>query len=91
MLTKMTIGQKLIMAFTTLALLMLGFAWFATAQLSNIYRDASEVTDNIVPSIRASSQMHVALLDARRAELNMVIDALGKDSASLSNSTQNFE
>ncbi|MHC3400465.1 methyl-accepting chemotaxis protein [Aeromonas veronii] len=91
MLTKMTIGQKLTMAFTTLALLMLGFAWFATAQLSNIYRDASEVTDNIVPSIRASSQMHVALLDARRAELNMVIDALGNDSASLSNSTQNFE
>ena len=44
MLTKMTIGQKLIMAFTTLALLMLGFAWFATLQLSNIYRDASEVS-----------------------------------------------
>lgn len=91
MLTKMTIGQKLTMAFTTLALLMLGFAWFATLQLSNIYRDASEVSDNIVPSIRASSQMHVALLDARRAELNMVIDALGKDPDSLNNSTQSFE
>lgn len=91
MLTKMTIGQKLTMAFTTLALLMLGFAWFATLQLSNIYRDASEVSDNIVPSIRASSQMHVALLDARRAELNMVIDALGKDPDSLSSSTQSFE
>ncbi|MGL5525823.1 MAG: methyl-accepting chemotaxis protein [Aeromonas veronii] len=91
MLTKMTIGQKLIMAFTTLALLMLGFAWFATLQLSNIYRNASEVSDNIVPSIRASSQMHVSLLEARRAELNMVIDALGKDSDSLSSSTQSFE
>lgn len=91
MLTKMTIGQKLTMAFTTLALLMLGFAWFATLQLSNIYRDASEVSDNIVPSIRASSQMHVALLDARRAELNMVIDALGKDPDSLNSSTQSFE
>ncbi|MXV29646.1 HAMP domain-containing protein [Aeromonas veronii] len=91
MLTKMTIGQKLTMAFTTLALLMLGFAWFATLQLSNIYRDASEVSDNIVPSIRASSQMHVSLLDARRAELNMVIDALGKDPDSLNNSTQSFE
>ncbi|WP_421268745.1 methyl-accepting chemotaxis protein [Aeromonas veronii] len=91
MLTKMTIGQKLAMAFTTLALLMLGFAWFATLQLSNIYRDASEVSDNIVPSIRASSQMHVALLDARRAELNMVIDALGKDPDSLNSSTQSFE
>ncbi|XQW89435.1 methyl-accepting chemotaxis protein [Aeromonas veronii] len=91
MLTKMTIGQKLTMAFTTLALLMLGFAWFATLQLSNIYRDASEVSDNIVPSIRASSQMHVALLDARRAELNMVIDALGKDPGSLNSSTQSFE
>ncbi|WP_371317137.1 methyl-accepting chemotaxis protein [Aeromonas veronii] len=87
MLTKMTIGQKLTMAFTTLALLMLGFAWFATLQLSNIYRDASEVSDNIVPSIRASSQMHVSLLDARRAELNMVIDALD----SLNSSTQSFE
>ncbi|MFL9597417.1 methyl-accepting chemotaxis protein [Aeromonas veronii] len=91
MLTKMTIGQKLTMAFTTLALLMLGFAWFATLQLSNIYRDASEVSDNIVPSIRASSQMHVALLDARRAELNMVIDALSKDPDSLNSSTQSFE
>ncbi|MGN4997571.1 methyl-accepting chemotaxis protein [Aeromonas sp. 61P] len=91
MLTKMTIGQKLTMAFTTLALLMLGFAWFATLQLSNIYRDASEVSDNIVPSIRASSQMHVSLLDARRAELNMVIDALGKDPYSLNSSTQSFE
>lgn len=91
MLTKMTIGQKLIMAFTTLAMLMLGFAWFATLQLSNIYRDASEVSDNIVPSIRASSQMHVSLLDARRAELNMVIDALGKDPDSLNSSTQSFE
>ncbi|EKB20393.1 methyl-accepting chemotaxis protein [Aeromonas veronii] len=91
MLTKMTIGQKLTMAFTTLALLMLSFAWFATLQLSNIYRDASEVSDNIVPSIRASSQMHVSLLDARRAELNMVIDALGKDPDSLNSSTQSFE
>ncbi|HHQ4798949.1 TPA: methyl-accepting chemotaxis protein [Aeromonas veronii] len=91
MLTKMTIGQKLTMSFTTLALLMLGFAWFATLQLSNIYRDASEVSDNIVPSIRASSQMHVSLLDARRAELNMVIDALGKDPDSLNSSTQSFE
>ncbi|SIR00635.1 methyl-accepting chemotaxis protein [Aeromonas veronii] len=91
MLTKMTIGQKLTMAFTTLALLMLGFAWFATLQLSNIYRDASEVSDNIVPSIRASSQMHVSLLDARRAELNMVIDALGKDPDSLNSSTQSFK
>ncbi|MGN5118521.1 methyl-accepting chemotaxis protein [Aeromonas sp. 55A] len=91
MLTKMTIGQKLTMTFTTLALLMLGFAWFATLQLSNIYRDASEVSDNIVPSIRASSQMHVSLLDARRAELNMVIDALGKDPDSLNSSTQSFE
>ncbi|NJI08245.1 methyl-accepting chemotaxis protein [Aeromonas veronii] len=91
MLTKMTIGQKLTMAFTTLALLLLGFAWFATLQLSNIYRDASEVSDNIVPSIRASSQMHVSLLDARRAELNMVIDALGKDPDSLNSSTQSFE
>ncbi|MGL4776794.1 MAG: methyl-accepting chemotaxis protein, partial [Aeromonas veronii] len=67
------------------------FAWFATLQLSNIYRDASEVSDNIVPSIRASSQMHVSLLDARRAELNMVIDALGKDPDSLNSSTQSFE
>ncbi|MGL6361227.1 methyl-accepting chemotaxis protein [Aeromonas veronii] len=91
MLTKMTIGQKLTMAFTTLAMLMLGFAWFATLQLSNIYRDASEVSDNIVSSIRASSQMHVSLLDARRAELNMVIDALGKDPDSLNSSTQSFE
>ncbi|MGL4249729.1 MAG: methyl-accepting chemotaxis protein [Aeromonas sp.] len=91
MLTKLTIGQKLIMAFSALALQMLGFAWFASAQLSNIYRDTSEVTDNIIPSIRASTQIHVALLDARRAELKMVIDALGMDPGALNSSTQSFE
>lgn len=91
MLTKTTIAQKLIMAFSTLALLMMGFAWFANTQLSKLHQASSEITDNMIPSIRASSQMHVSLMDARRAELNMVIDAMGNDLTTLNSSKQSFE
>lgn len=61
----MTIGNKLITVFSALVVLMLGFAWFSVTQLSNIYRDTTEITNNVIPSIRASSQMHTALLDAQ--------------------------
>lgn len=91
MLTKMTIGQKLILAFSALTLLMLSFAWFATTQLSNLYRTTSKITDEIIPSLQASTLLHVALLDARRAELTMVIDAMSNDHDSLNNNTKRFE
>ncbi|MGX5834591.1 methyl-accepting chemotaxis protein [Aeromonas piscicola] len=91
MLGKMTIGQKLVMAFSILAMLMLGFAWFAVSQLSNLYRDSTEITNNVIPSISASSQMHTALLDARRAELNIVIDAIGNDQIGVNTSKQRFD
>lgn len=91
MLTKLTIGQKLIMAFAVLVLMMLGFAWFASSQMSNIYDDSNEITDNMIPSIRASSQMHISLLDARDAELSMALAVLGSDTSSLTSSRQLFE
>lgn len=91
MLTKMTIGQKLIVAFSALTLVILSFAWFATAQLSNLYHTTSKITNEIIPSIRASSQMHVTLLDAGRAELNMIIDKMGNNPDALDKSTLLFE
>lgn len=71
MLKSMTIGNKLITIFLTIIVLMLGFAWFSVTQLSNMYHDTAKITNNVIPSIRASSQMHTALLDARRAECSI--------------------
>ncbi|MGL5090042.1 methyl-accepting chemotaxis protein [Aeromonas sobria] len=91
MLKKMTIGQKLATAFSALAVLMLGFAWFAITQLSNLHSDTTRITSIVIPSIRASSQMHTALLDARRAELNIVIEAQAKDQMAIDASKLRFE
>ncbi|EKB22390.1 methyl-accepting chemotaxis protein [Aeromonas veronii] len=91
MLKSMTIGNKLITVFSALVVLMLGFAWFSVTQLSNIYRDTTEITNNVIPSIRASSQMHTALLDARRAELSMLIGIQDSDQSAISTNKQRFE
>lgn len=91
MLKKMTIGQKIVTSFFVLSVLVLGLAWFAVDQLSNLHRDTAEISENLIPSIRTSSQMHIALLDARRAELNIVIDALSQDPAALNASELRFE
>lgn len=87
----MTIGQKIVTSFFVLSVLVLGLAWFAVAQLSKLHSDTTEITENLIPSIRTSSQMHIALLDARRAELNIVIDALSQDPAALNASELHFE
>ncbi|OLF56833.1 methyl-accepting chemotaxis protein [Aeromonas veronii] len=91
MLKSMTIGNKLITVFSALVVLMLGFAWFSVTQLSNIYRDTTEITNNVIPSIRASSQMHTTLLDARRAELSMLIGIQDSDQSAISTNNQRFE
>ncbi|MGL4191073.1 MAG: methyl-accepting chemotaxis protein [Vibrio sp.] len=91
MLKKMTIGHKLIATFSALTLLIIGLSLFSSAQQSNLNQTFGDVTNNVVPSIRSSSQMHVALLDARRAQLRMVLDAMSNDLESLNQSTKNFE
>lgn len=73
MLKSMTIGKKFVTVFLALVVLMPGFAWFSVTQLSNMYLDTTKITNNVIPSIRASSQMHTALLDARWAELSILI------------------
>lgn len=91
MLKHMTIGQKLIAGFSTLALMVLMLAWFAVSQLSTLHRDTTEITGNLIPSIRASSQMHIALLDARRAELTMIIGALNSDEPEVNAGAQRYD
>ncbi|MGL5093560.1 MAG: methyl-accepting chemotaxis protein [Aeromonas sobria] len=91
MLKSMTIGNKLITVFSALVVLMLGFVWFSVTQLSNIYRDTTEITNNVIPSIRASSQMHTTLLDARRAELSMLVGIQDSDQSAISTNKQRFE
>lgn len=90
MLNGMTIGQKLIAGFSMLTLMVLGLAWFAVSQLSTLHKNTIEITGNLIPSIHASNQMNVALLDARRAELAMVIGSLNKDEMEVSSSAQRY-
>ncbi|PJG59544.1 methyl-accepting chemotaxis protein [Aeromonas cavernicola] len=91
MLTNMTIGQKLVMAFSALALIMLGYSWFTNAQLAAINRDTTEITGNIIPSIRAATQMQTTLLNARATETQMVVDVLNRDMDEFQTHKQRFE
>ncbi|NLQ23525.1 methyl-accepting chemotaxis protein [Shewanella sp. S-1] len=91
MFKSMTIIQKMTTVFFILSLLVLGLAWFSVTQLASLHSNTTKITENLIPSIRSSAQMHVALLDARRAELNMVIDVMKQDSAAMEISKQRFE
>ncbi|MCH7370845.1 methyl-accepting chemotaxis protein [Aeromonas sp. MR16] len=75
MFNNMSISQKLSGGFAVLGVLIVALAWFSVSQLSGLYRDSTEITGNLIPSMQAANQMEIALLDARRAELNMVIAA----------------
>lgn len=91
MLKSMTIGKKFVTVFLALVVLMLCFAWFSVTQLSNIYLDTTNITNNVIPSIRASSQMHTALLDARRAELSILIALQDSDQSAVNINKQRFD
>ncbi|MCQ4055128.1 methyl-accepting chemotaxis protein [Aeromonas sp. SG16] len=90
MFKNMSIGQKLSAGFAVLALLVLGLAWFSISQLAKLYDDTETITTNLLPSTRYSSQMHVAILDARRSELAQVIGGLNKDAQEVSERTLTF-
>ena len=90
MFKNMSIGQKLSAGFAILALLVLGLAWFSISQLAKLYDDTETITTNLLPSTRYSSQMHVAILDARRSELAQVIGGLNKDAQEVSERTLTF-
>ncbi|WP_421233329.1 methyl-accepting chemotaxis protein [Aeromonas jandaei] len=90
MFKNMSIGQKLSAGFAILAVLVLGLAWFSISQLAKLYDDTETITTNLLPSTRYSSQMHVAILDARRSELAQVIGGLNKDAQEVSERTLTF-
>lgn len=81
----------MVTAFSTLAVLMLGFTWFSINQLSSLYSDTTRITSIVIPLIQASGQMHTALLDARRAELSIVIEAQAKDQMAIDTSKLRFD
>ena len=83
MFRNMSIGQKLSSGFAVLALLVFVLAGFGISRLSYLNNNTQLIADNLVPSIRYASQMHVALLDARRAQLAMVIALANNDSADI--------
>ncbi|MGY3893501.1 methyl-accepting chemotaxis protein [Aeromonas enterica] len=90
MFKNMSIGQKLSAGFAVLALLVVGLAWFSITQLSHLYEDTATISGNLLPSTRYASQMHVAILDARRSELAQVIGGLNKDNQEVSDRTATF-
>ncbi|MEH8161745.1 MULTISPECIES: methyl-accepting chemotaxis protein [Aeromonas] len=90
MFKNMSIGQKLSAGFAILALLVLGLAWFSISQLAKLHSDTETITGNLLPSTRLASQMHVAVLDARRSELAQVIGGLNKDDQEVSERALTF-
>ncbi|MGL5707297.1 MAG: MCP four helix bundle domain-containing protein, partial [Aeromonas sp.] len=90
MFKNMSIGQKLSAGFAVLTLLVLGLAWFSISQLAKLYGDTETITGNLLPSTRSASQMHVAILDARRSELAQVIAGLSNDAQEVSERTATF-
>lgn len=90
MFKNMSIGQKLSAGFAILTLLVLGLAWFSISQLAKLYGDTETITGNLLPSTRYASQMHVAILDARRSELAQVIAGLSNDAQEVSERTATF-
>ncbi|HEH9440521.1 TPA: methyl-accepting chemotaxis protein [Aeromonas sobria] len=90
MFKNMSIGQKLSAGFAILAVLVLGLAWFSSSQLARLYSDTDTIASNLLPSTRLASQMHVAILDARRSELAQVIGGLNKDMQEVSERTLTF-
>ena len=90
MFKNMSIGQKLSAGFAILALLVLGLAWFSISQLARLYGDTETITGNLLPSTRYASQMHVAILDARRSQLAQVIAGLSNDVQEVSERTATF-
>ncbi|EQB2602141.1 methyl-accepting chemotaxis protein [Aeromonas salmonicida] len=83
MFKNMSIGQKLSTGFAVLALLVFVLAGFGISRLSYLNGNTQLITDNLVPSIHYAGQMQVALLDARRAQLAMVIARANNDSADI--------
>ncbi|PJG60741.1 methyl-accepting chemotaxis protein [Aeromonas cavernicola] len=84
MFKNISISQKLCTGLAILALFILGLAWFFISQLSLFYAHTEVITDNLLRSTRYAGQMHIAVLDARRSELAVIIAGMNKDSEEMS-------
>ena len=91
MFNKMSIGRKLTAGFGVTALLLLGLVGFFVSQLAGMFAVTKTITGNMLPSISYASQMNEALLNARRAEMGMILGFLDKDEADIKGSITSFE
>ncbi|MCF3097238.1 methyl-accepting chemotaxis protein [Aeromonas australiensis] len=83
MFKNMSIGQKLSAGFAMLALCVFFLAGYGVSRLSFLNQQSAVLAENLIPTIRYASQMHIALLDARRAQLAMLIAMSNQDSADI--------
>lgn len=90
MFKNLSIGQKLGCGFAVLALLVVGLAWFSSAQLSRLNDDTSRLADNMLPSVASSGKINAYLLDTRRLELVSVIGAISNDPAEIEDGISKF-
>ena len=88
MLQNMSIGQKLSTGFAVLALCVCLLAGYGVSRLSYLNQQNTVLAENLIPSVRYASQMHIALLDARRFQLSMVIAMGYNDSADIERTQQ---
>ena len=88
MLQNMSIGQKLSAGFAVLALCVCLLAGYGVSRLSYLNQQNTVLAENLIPSVRYASQMNIALLDARRFQLSMVIAMGHNDSADIERTQQ---
>lgn len=75
MLNKLTVSQKLSGTFTLLVIIIIAISTLAYTQLSVLFRSADTISHTLLPSVQYASEMQVALLNARRAELTDIMEA----------------
>ncbi|EKB17701.1 methyl-accepting chemotaxis protein [Aeromonas veronii] len=88
MLQNMSIGQKLSAGFAVLAICVCLLAGYGVSRLSYLNQQSTLLADNLIPSVRYATQMNIALLDARRSQLSMVIAMDNNDSAEIERTQQ---
>ncbi|QFI54096.1 methyl-accepting chemotaxis protein [Aeromonas simiae] len=81
MLKNLSIGQKLGAGFAVLALMIISLVLLLLAQLSRLHNDTASLAEDILPSVASSGKINAYLLDARRMELNALLDLAGGDLA----------
>lgn len=90
MFKKISIGQKMIMAFALLTLAVMSFSIFLIEKLSDTYQGTAKITNIIMPAIRDSARMELELIDARDIQLEMIIHVLKNQRNEFDNNKRSF-